>query len=83
MGFASKIANRVKGSLKTKIGKAVGIGAGVVGAAALGYGAYKLLKGKKKRTSSTARVISKVRKVRARIALIRAQRTLNKELSRI
>lgn len=84
MGLLQRMKQGVKnnaGTLK-KVGLAAGGLALAGGLAYAGVKAYKAFKGKKSK-SSTSKLRSRLKRVKTRIALIRAQRTLEKELSRI
>lgn len=84
MGKLQQIKDAVSrnaGTLK-KVGLAVGGVALAGGLAYAGYKAYKGLKGKKSK-SSISKLRSRLKKIRTRVQLIRAQRTLEKELSKV
>ncbi len=76
MVFA-KVRKKLKGlSGKQKLG--LGIGA-AAGAAAVGYGAYRLLKGGRRRRRGLTALRSKVEKTALKIKLMQLKRRLFKE----
>jgi len=82
-----RIAGKVKSSLKSPTAKKVGIGLLAAGAtAAAGYGAYKLLKGRKgakTRTSSPAKLRNQVLKIALKIKKMQLTNRLRKEQMKV
>ena len=84
MSILNKLGNRTKMlASNPKVRKGLAVAAGVAGVAAAGYGAYRLLRGGKKKKSTTTKLKGQVQRLALKIRKTQLEKKLFKEQMKV